>query len=462
MPPHDTPSPVIVAARGALTPPFPILEGRHRQPLPMVPGRWRGALRAGTATDGEPGDCADEQLNAWLVPWRVGSERSLCITLKPGTDIVVDVSGWPERGADDASDSAQGPRSRVLRRAARILEQTPGAFSTVPSVSAGFERLEAIWNESKHDQSDPLGDLLARHANRLRVVLEDLGSRPRSVLRTRHRMLKLQDARRIDSKTLRWLSAQPGRNTAERAGARQRVKAPKRYETIVTLENRVLRAFASLTVRETRNWLASRNANDQPAEMIEAHQLRARRIEAMLRRRNVPEAIPPVMPNFPLRFDQRYRQIWRAWQQLLRWTTDSESEWMWQNRTFMELLGIRAAMKLHEAVEGCPGGGILAQRAILGATGVPSQGCYLNKEGVRCTFGVTRNNALHAVEFESGDHGFRLGAIAAAGCGAEVWWHALDALDSTDTDVAVGELPWSLDHAWDESLRQWAAQVIAK
>ncbi len=458
MPPCATRSPVIVANCGVLSPPFPLLEGRHRQPLPKIPGQGRGALLIGKGQGGGLYEFDEERLEAWLVPWRAGPTRSLVITLQPGTTLVVDVSDWPEPNDSCTTGSGRGPRDRVLRRAARVLELAPGAFSTEPSARAAYERLEAIWNDAAHERFDPLGDLLKRHARKLRSILDDLCSRPRAVLRTEHRMVKLQDARRIDAKTLRWLSAQPGRSTAERAGARQRVKAPKRYETIATLENQVLRAFASLTVREANGWLAGRKGEESDVKSIEAHQLRARRIEAALKARNVPEATPPVIPNFPLRFDQRYREIWRAWQELRAMNRAKELEWMWQDRTFMELLGLRAAMKLHEAINARAGAGTLAHGPVLRAAGAPSQGHYLNEEGIRCTLGAT--DSIHAIEFESRGHGRRLGAAASAGPAAAVWWNALDAVDASNSDVAVGELPWTHHHEWDARLGKWAARMV--
>ena len=244
-------------------------------------------------------------------------------------------------------------RANQLRRSARVLDAAPSAFATEPSIGAAYHKLEELWNDQSLAEGDPRGELLARHARQLRGVLEDLGARPRAVLGTEHRLLKLQTVRRTDSKTLRWLSAQPGRNTAERAGARQRIKAPKRFETIEVLENRVLRAFAALTMREAASWL-DRAGDIASRSLVEAHSLRARRIEAILRERGVPEARPPVRPNFALRFDPRYREIWRAWLELRSQSTATESQWMWQHRTFTELLGLRAAMKLHQAARNRP------------------------------------------------------------------------------------------------------------
>lgn len=445
--------PVIVARYGVLPKSYPMLEGRHRQSLPRVSGRNRGRLLAGSS-EGE--ENSNQELVAWLVPWRVGADRTIVVTVKPGTVIAIEVSEWP--GPQDGRLRRDGGRSRdrVLRRAANVLDAVPGSFATEPSIGAAYERLERVWDDPRLEEGDPQGELLGRHARQLRGILEDLGARPRAVLRTEHRMLKLQTVRRTDARTLRWLSAQPGRNTAERAGARQRIKAPRRYETIATLENRVLRAFAALTVREAKNWLTDPGTGAARA-IIEAHQLRARRIETILRDRMVPEARPPVRPNFPLRFDPRYREIWRAWLELRARSAATELEWMWQHRTFMELLGLRGAMKLYQAARDRRDGGMLAHAPVLRAKSQPNQGRYLGDGGIRGTFGIARNGSVQTIEYRTDDDNGPLGAIATAGRGAEVWWDAQDL--QTGKVGLVGELPWTDGHGWDAGLKKWAAKV---
>lgn len=447
--------PVIVAKLGKLQSPYPMLEGRHRQSLPRVPGRLRGQLHAGNV-GGER--IHEEPLEAWLVPWRVGTDRTIVITVTPGTVLIVNVEDWPEPHTEHSADSR--PRDRAVRRAARILDATPRVFATEPSIGSVYKRLEKIWNNHNLGNEDPKGELLFKHAQQLRGTLEDLGARPRVVLRNEHRMLKLQTVRRTDAKTLRWLSSQPGRNIAERAGSRQRIKAPKRYETIATLENRVLRAFAALTVRETKTWIENddNTVRDHYAT-IEAHHHRALRVEAILRERKVPEAKPPVQPNFPLRFDPHYRKIWHAWMELRARSAATELEWMWQHRTFMELLGLRAAMKLCQTACERRGVGVLAHAPVLRVRNAPNKGCYLDDVGIQIAFGIDRDGLIEEVPFRTGGiDGGSLGAIAHTGSEASIWWHAQ--VPRSEGQGTVGESPWSDEHGWDTELEKWAAGIM--
>lgn len=123
----------------------------------------------------------------------------------------------------------------------------------------------------------------------------------------------------------------------------------------------------------------------------------------------------------------------------------------------MELLSLRAAMMLHEAIRDQSGAGVLAHHPVLKDKDAPSQGRYLD-EGIRCTLGIIQADSLNTIEYQSEGGDYPLGAVASAGPGAEVWW---DASDVSMPAVGVGELPWTPGHAWDTRLRKWAQQVAS-
>ncbi|MFD1807551.1 hypothetical protein ACFSHQ_03525 [Gemmobacter lanyuensis] len=59
----------------------------------------------------------------------------------------------------------------------------------------------------------------------------------------------------MDRASMRWLSRQPGRTTAERAGSEQRIMAVVRHQNYDTLENRVAHSYLLLAVEVGREWL---------------------------------------------------------------------------------------------------------------------------------------------------------------------------------------------------------------
>ena len=436
----------------------PEIRGRNRQPLPRIPGQKLGNLSIPISSCR---NTVDQKFDAWLVPWRIGDKKMMEVEIFDSNGsgsksiLKLDVRHQPS-----AQGKGNNQNKLNLNRAIKVLETVPVSFATEPSFNTAICQIEEVWNDPTLEEEDPLGDLLQTHALHLQVALDSLCVRPRSILRTEHSMLKLQTVRRVDAKTLRWLSGQPGRNTAERAGARQRIKAPKRYGTIETLENKVLRSFAALTVFEIKHWL-EKTSDDHPAlSSIRSHESRARRVEKMLQECNVPEAILPLTPNFPLRFDRNYRTIWKAWLELIKRHMKSESEWMWQHRTFMELLVVRAAMKLHQVIREQHEGGILAFTPVLEATNPPNQGNYLSEEiGFRCTFGLMRDGSFQTIDFQNTDEANPIGTIATAGPGLELWWHDFNfGMEKNDTS---NKHPWHDATNWDKELENWALRVIA-
>ena len=459
-PPDGQWPPVIVARKGQFEN-FPMLEGRHRQVLPQVPGGIRGWLLAGKQ---EKNHFSQEHLVAWFTPCRVGTDRTMIITINSGTILRLDVSDWPT-----SQEKMRDDQTKYLRRAAKILEQTPEYFAAIPSIAYAYDLLENIWKNEKLGEEDPQVNLLERHARELRTVFDELSARPRAMLHTEHQMQKLQNVRRIDSKTIQWLSAQPGRNTAERAGSRQRLKAPKRYETINTLENQVLRAFTALTARATKSLLSK-------SELLKAHHFRAKRIENMLREHNVPEAHYSVRPNFALRFDPRYNKIWRAWLELRRQSSANELDWMWQHRTFMESLGLRAAMILNQMTRAPRNGNIAHYPVIKSGEGMNWQGCYLDNHGIKATYRINRENSgkggIHLFQTVSPESDLPLGAVTtinftqnSTNVNATVWWNAPTFSDNRNLSIGVGALPWGgvhgLEDEWNSSLRKWVGWVVS-
>ena len=451
----------------------PILEGRYRQQLPQVPGRIRGWLRAGAQNSEH---FSREPLTAWFLPCRIGTEKTIRISDRSGTVLKFNVSKWP-------TGDQNGGQKKILRRAANILQVVPDVFATVPSVAKAYKILECVCKDLSLAESDPQAELLIKQARQLRPVFEDLCIRPRAILKTEHRMQKLQNVRRIDVKTLQWILAQPGRNTAERAGSRQRIKAPKRYESINTLENRVLRAFTALTVRATNDLLKNPRELAPYKAILEAHNFRAKRIENMLRGRNVPEASAYVRPNFPLRFDLRYNKIWCAWLELRENRSTTDSEWMWQHRTFMEILGLRAAMLLHKRTRNPPNDGNIAHYPVLRTSQSKQiQGCHLDSQGIRAKYRIYHEQSEKDEIFEfctvNSDDNLPLGAISTINFAENspnknpiLWWNVPKFCDESKNNVGVESLPWDVkqireerwkwNDKWEDDLNCWINLVLS-
>ena len=78
---------------------------------------------------------------------------------------------------------------------------------------------------------------IVRQARRMQPVLHDLERRIRRVLRRHRELTPLDRVQEMDRASMVWLSRQPGRSIAERAGASQRILATGRRENFDTLDH---------------------------------------------------------------------------------------------------------------------------------------------------------------------------------------------------------------------------------
>ena len=180
---------------------------------------------------------------------------------------------------------------------------------------------------------EPTMEVLVEHARTLHPLLADLSVSPRKVLRRNHRTVPVGAVAEMDGRTLRWLSKQPGRDTAERAGTRQTVLAPVREENLDTLENRTVRAVAEMSVRLVGESVVS---DPKKRELLAAYRRRCRALDRDLRLRGVSIVQPGVSPNYVLQHDGRYRAVWAAWQALIRHGRARDLVWSWQSRSWEE------------------------------------------------------------------------------------------------------------------------------
>jgi hypothetical protein len=66
---------------------------------------------------------------------------------------------------------------------------------------------------------------------------------------------------------------------------------------------------------------------------------------------------PPVVPNYVLQHEARYRQVWKAYQELLRRETEVDDVWRWQVRLWAEFCRLSILVALRRS----PGVRILAE-----------------------------------------------------------------------------------------------------
>jgi hypothetical protein len=200
------------------------------------------------------------------------------------------------------------------------------------------------WLESEARQ-DPTMDILVRHAIAHRSRWADITERPRRLLNRARELVPLSRVEELDTHCMEWLSHQPGRTTAQRAGPRQRIMAIARYENLDTLENRVFRNLLERTDAAARDYLRQNSNRRLDVDtrgrtsryrLVERYSRECRRLAREMDALGVTRLEGLVQPNFVLMQDDRYKFVWSAWQQIVKRDRELDDLWSWQRRAWAE------------------------------------------------------------------------------------------------------------------------------
>jgi hypothetical protein len=203
-----------------------------------------------------------------------------------------------------------------------------------------WDRLQEAWSDLETESTIPPMALIVRHAQRFASMVRDLTEKPRHLLRRQTELTAVDRVQQLDVACVRWLSRQPGENVYEQAGGRQKIMAVQRHESIDTLENRVLRDFSLRTSREASRYTNLYGSLSETARwnMVHRYGRRCHRAVSELVDRGVSNLAPPVVPNFVLLQDQRYRYLWEAYLELIRRQDEADECWRWQHRLWLDYL----------------------------------------------------------------------------------------------------------------------------
>ena len=216
---------------------------------------------------------------------------------------------------------------------------------------SGWARLAEAWTGDHISLSDPPMALIVRHAETLQRLLQDLIRHPRRILSRTRIMTPVDRVQQLDVASVRWLSRQPGRNIYQRAGPRQRILAVQRFEDLDTLENRVLRDFAirsdGLATAYVRQYPNLENSLRR--QKVDNYRRDCHRLARNLHHEGIGLPRSPIVPNFALLQDHRYRRLWRAYLEIIRRLDEQDECWRWQHRLWADFcrLAVQVALQLH-------------------------------------------------------------------------------------------------------------------
>lgn len=237
----------------------------------------------------------------------------------------------------------------ILQVLARIREaQDELDTEADDETETGWDRLRILWLKRRPQVQEAPRELIVDHAERLPVRVEDTAAHPRRVLKRTRELMAIDRIQELDNACIDWLVRQPGRSVAEKAGPRQQLRGIAREENLDTLENRVLKDFLRLSVEEARIYLRAnqRYGNTDRIRLVNRYLALCRGHYRELSELGIRNPVPPVIPNYVLQQDARYRVIWRAYLELLRNQQREDDLWRWQRRLWADFARLAVVVAL--------------------------------------------------------------------------------------------------------------------
>lgn len=242
--------------------------------------------------------------------------------------------------------------AETLRRMNEVLARIQELEDSLDDPVSLWPRLRAAWKRAE-DEADPRMAEIVKQAREIGPVLKDLEHRIRRVLRRTRELTPLDRVQEMDRASMLWLSRQPGRTIAERAGASQRILSTVRHENFDTLENRVFHAYVRLAALVAREWQREhrRAQGSDRYRIVDAFRLRCRALARDLETLGVGVAEPGVTPNYVLMQDKGYRTVRLAWERLLRRERILDDLWAWQAQTWTDFAVLAIVLAIDELEE---------------------------------------------------------------------------------------------------------------
>ncbi|MEM5493177.1 hypothetical protein [Hoeflea sp. AS16] len=249
-------------------------------------------------------------------------------------------------------DEAEVFAASALQRMNEVLARIQELEEALDDPSDVWTRLRAAWKRAE-DEEDPRMSEIVKQARQLRPVLTDLEKRIRRVLRRHRELTPLDRVQEMDRASMVWLSRQPGRSVAERAGSGQRILATVRRENFDTLENRVLHAYTRLAADAAREWMREHPRAKQSARYrdVDSFRKKCKSIASDLAEHNVLLATPGITPNYVLMQDRSYHQIHEGWKGLLKRDKAIDDLWAWQAQTWTDFAVLAVILAIDELEE---------------------------------------------------------------------------------------------------------------
>jgi len=208
-------------------------------------------------------------------------------------------------------------------------------------VRRDWKRAEEIWLNP--DANEPRIELIIRMAQdrRLLDTLESISQSPRRILVRVRENTPVSRVQELDAACLRNYARLPGRDAIEKAGTRQELLSVQRRASHDTLENRITAwTINNLHLRSER-WKRLHGIRARTGTRYRAVSKLSRAAithlsSAFIAAARYSTLSHPVSANYPLMMDPRYKRVYRAYRELLRYEKIKDESWTWRRVLWSE------------------------------------------------------------------------------------------------------------------------------
>ena len=203
------------------------------------------------------------------------------------------------------------------------------------------------------DFEEPPMKLIVQIAENDFDILQRLLENPRRILRRNQQLVQIGRLQQIDNYCIRWLARQPGYTAEEKAGSRQKLMGVVRYETMDTLENRVLKQYMKLCFNECRRYMLKYSvfSNSKRYGIIKRFLSLVRAGLAMPEFESVGNLHGTPRPNYTLQNNRFYRIIWENYMLLANHITQIEMVWRYRHRLLYEMVKLISMAVIDHRIE---------------------------------------------------------------------------------------------------------------
>ena len=307
-------------------------------PSAGIPFRWKGKRYkyAHLPLNHKPCATNENVLHGWRVP-ADGSEGVVCQTGVLARPLEIGLAENP--AARRQNQFIDWLVHSFQEQGHDHLEQ--GEARAGGLVRRSWVNVTALW--LRPDTTEPKMELIIKMAQDTALIkaLESISQAPRRILLRRREQTPISRVKEMDSACIRNFARLPGETAIQKAGSRQVLLAVQREASHSTLENRVTCWTLEALKYRAERW-----------RRLQVHQsqgsIRAKNVIRLAKLsadyRNDPNfddvatgtLAHPVAANYPLMMESRYKRVYRAYRELLRYEKIKDDAWIWRRVLWAE------------------------------------------------------------------------------------------------------------------------------